>query len=99
MPPQAQVNPIMQFVPFIFIFGIFYFLIIRPQRQREKEHKALLGKLAKNDEVVTAAGIHGTVVSVKDTTVIIRIDENVKMEIDKSAVAFVKVKPATNEGK
>jgi len=89
----------MQFIPFIFIFGIFYFLIIRPQRQREKEHKAMLGKLAKNDEVVTAAGIHGTVVNVKDTTVIIRIDENVKMEIDKSAVAFVKVKPATNEGK
>jgi preprotein translocase subunit YajC len=99
MPPQAQVNPIMQFIPFIFIFGIFYFLIIRPQRQREKEHKAMLAKIAKNDEVVTAAGIHGTVVNVKDTTVVIRIDENVKMEIDKSAVAFVKVKPATNEGK
>ncbi len=99
MPPQAQVNPLMQFAPLLFIFGIFYFLIIRPQRQREKEHKAMLGKLAKNDEVVTSAGIHGTVVNVKDTTVIIRVDDNVKMEIDKSSVAYVKVKPATNEGK
>ena len=99
MPTQAQLNPIMQFIPFIFIFGIFYFLIIRPQKQREKEHKALLAKLAKNDEIVTAAGIHGTVVSVKDTTVIVRIDDNAKIEIDKAAVAYVKTKPATNEGK
>jgi preprotein translocase subunit YajC len=99
MPPQQQLNPIVQFVPFIFIFGIFYFLIIRPQRQREKEMKAMIGRLAKNDEIVTAAGIHGTVVSVKETTVIVRIDENVKIEIDKSAVAYVKTKPATNEGK
>jgi preprotein translocase subunit YajC len=99
MPPQTQLNPIMQFVPFLFIFGIFYFLIIRPQRQREKEHKALLGRLAKNDEIVTAAGIHGTVVSVKDMTVIVRVDDNVKIEIDKAAVAYVKTKPAANEGK
>jgi preprotein translocase subunit YajC len=99
MPPQTQLNSIMQFVPFLFIFGIFYFLIIRPQRQREKEHKALLGRLAKNDEIVTAAGIHGTVVSVKDTTVVVRVDDNVKIEIDKAAVAYVKTKPAANEGK
>lgn len=99
MPTQTQLNPLMQFIPFVFIFGIFYFLIIRPQKQREKEHKALLAKLAKNDEIVTAAGIHGTVVSVKDTTVIVRIDDNAKIEIDKSAVAYVKTKPATNEGK
>jgi len=89
----------MQFIPFIFIFGIFYFLIIRPQKQREKEHKALLARLAKNDEIVTAAGIHGTVVNVKDTTVIVRVDDNAKIEIDKAAVAYVKTKPATNEGK
>jgi preprotein translocase subunit YajC len=89
----------MQFVPFLFIFGIFYFLIIRPQRQSEKEHKALLGRLAKNDEIVTASGIHGTVVNVKDTTVVVRVDDNVKIEIDKAAVAYVKTKPATNEGK
>lgn len=99
MPTQTQLSPLMQFIPFVFIFGIFYFLIIRPQKQREKEHKALLAKLAKNDEIVTAAGIHGTVVSVKETTVIVRIDDNAKMEIDKAAVAYVKTKPATNEGK
>jgi preprotein translocase subunit YajC len=99
MPPQTQLNPLMQFIPFIFIFGIFYFLIIRPQKQREKEHKALLARLAKNDEIVTAAGIHGTVVSVKETTVIVRVDDNAKIEIDKAAVAYVKTKPATNEGK
>ena len=99
MPAQTQLNPIMQFIPFLFIFGIFYFLIIRPQKQREKEHKALLSRLAKNDEVVTSAGIHGTVVNVKDATVIIRVDDNAKIEVDKAAVAYVKTKPATNEGK
>ncbi|MBU0709864.1 MAG: preprotein translocase subunit YajC, partial [Candidatus Omnitrophica bacterium] len=77
--------------PLILIFVIFYFLLIRPQKQREKEHKAMLSELNKNDQVVTSSGIHGTVINVKDKTVILRIDDNVKIEIEKKSIAFKKV--------
>ncbi len=90
MPQTPQVNPLMQFFPLILIFIIFYFLLIRPQKTKEKEHQKMLTSLNKNDEVVTNGGIHGTIVNVKGKTVILRIDENVKMEIEKSAVAVVK---------
>jgi preprotein translocase subunit YajC len=65
-------------------------MLIRPQKKREKEHQKLLGNLNKNDDVVTSGGIHGTIVNVKEKTVILRIDENVKMEIEKSSIAYVK---------
>ncbi|MDP3731991.1 MAG: preprotein translocase subunit YajC [Candidatus Omnitrophota bacterium] len=90
MPQTAQVNPLINFLPLILIFVIFYFLLIRPQKSKEKEHSKMLGNLNKNDEVVASSGIHGTIVNVKDKTVILRIDDNVKMEIEKSAIAYVK---------
>jgi len=81
---------LVQFFPLILIFIIFYFLLIRPQKQKEKEHQKMLAGIDKNDAVVTSSGIHGTVVSVKEKTLILRIDENVKMEIEKSNVAYIK---------
>jgi len=87
MPQQALMS---QLVMMAMIFAIFYFLLIRPQKQKEKDHQQMLGALAKNDEVVTASGIHGTVVNVKDKTVIVRVDDNVKIEMEKSSIAFVK---------
>ncbi len=95
----AQINPILQLVPFLFIFVIFYFLLIMPQRKQQKEHRNLLANLKKNDEVVTASGIHGTIVNVKDTTVILRVDENVKIEMEKNSIAALKNTPSTNQGK
>ena len=89
--PQTQAsNPIINLFPLILIFVIFYFLLIRPQKAREKEHQKMLSNLNKNDEVVTSSGIHGTIVNVKDKTVILRIDDNVKIEIDKNCVAYIK---------
>ena len=75
---------------------IFYFLVIRPQRQQQKKTKEMLANLKKNDEVVTVAGIHGTVVILKDKTVVLRVDENCRIEFDREAIATVKsneVKP------
>jgi len=89
--PQAQtVNPMIQLFPLILIFIIFYFLLIRPQKSREKEHKKMLNTLNKNDEIVTSSGIHGTIVNVKDKTFILRVDDNVKIEIEKNSVGYVK---------
>ena len=90
MPQSNAVSPLMQFFPLVLIFIIFYFLLIRPQKQKEKEHQKMLTGIDKNDEVVTLSGIHGTVVNVKDKTLILRIDENVKMEIEKNSVAYIK---------
>lgn len=89
--PQTQVaNPMFQLVPLALIFVIFYFLLIRPQKQKDKEHRKMLGNLNKNDEIVTSSGIHGTIVNVKEKTIILRVDDNVKMEMEKNCVAFVK---------
>ena len=93
--PQAQAaNPIVNLFPIIAIFVIFYFLLIRPQKTKEKEHQKMLLSLNKNDDVVTTGGIHGTIVNVKEKSVILRIDENVKMEVEKNCVAYVKKKGA-----
>lgn len=90
MQPAAQVNPLMNLLPIIFIFVIFYFIVLQPQKKQEKERKTMLNNVNKNDEVVTLSGIHGTIVNVKEKTLIMRIDDNVKIEIDKSAIAYVK---------
>jgi len=90
MPQTPQANPLVNLFPLILIFVIFYFLLIRPQKAKEKVHQKMLTNLNKNDEVVTSSGIHGTIVNVKDKTVILRIDDNVKMEIEKNAVVYVK---------
>ncbi|MFA5725314.1 MAG: preprotein translocase subunit YajC [Candidatus Omnitrophota bacterium] len=89
MQPQAA-NPVINLVPLVLIFVIFYFMLIRPQRKKEKEHQKTLSNLNKNDEVVTSSGIHGTIVNVKEKTIILRIDDNVKIELERNCVAFVK---------
>ncbi len=91
MSQQSVANPLVQLFPLALIFIIFYFLLIRPQKQKEKEHQTMLAGINKNDEVVTSGGIHGTIVNVKDKTVTLRIDDNVKMEIEKSSVAYIKL--------
>ncbi|MCG2713685.1 MAG: preprotein translocase subunit YajC [Candidatus Omnitrophica bacterium] len=90
MPQQTVANPLVQLFPLALIFIIFYFLLIRPQKQKEKAHRKMLEGVNKNDEIVTLGGIHGTVVNVKDKTLTLRIDDNVKMEIEKSSVAYIK---------
>ncbi len=89
MPPEQTVNPLMQFVPLIFIFFIFYFIVIKPQKGKQEAFKKMIADLKKNDEVVTTGGIHGTIINVKDKTVIVRIDDNVKIEVDKEAIASI----------
>ncbi len=88
-PGAAQPSPLSAFVPFIFIAVIFYFLIIRPQQKRTREHANLVGGLKVGDSVVTNSGIHGIVSSIRDTTFMVKIADNVKVEIDKAAIAKV----------
>lgn len=96
---QQAVNPLVNFMPLILIFVVFYFLLIRPQQKRQKEHEQMVKNLAKNDEVVTNAGIHGTIINVKDTTITLRVDDNVKLEVEKHSIAYVKKRRGEEEAK
>ena len=90
----AQGNPMMQFLPLMVImFAVMYFLIIRPQKQKEKKRKEMISNVRKQDKVVTAGGVHGVVVSVKENEVVVRVDDakDVKIKIDKSALTPVSV--------
>ncbi|MDR0706305.1 MAG: preprotein translocase subunit YajC [Treponema sp.] len=82
-------NALVSFVPFILIIGIFYFLIIRPQNKKQKETQKMLGALKKGDRIVTIGGVHGTIQKVKEASVIVKVDENTKMEFSRSAVSSV----------
>src|ERR1041385_2220089 len=77
------------FLPFIFIFIIMYFVMIRPQKKRQQQQQQLIGSLKTGDRVVTNAGIHGLISNVKETTVLVKVADNVKIEIDKSAITNV----------
>ena len=65
-------------------------MLIRPQQKKQKDFEKMLKGLKKNDEVVTSGGIHGTILNVKDDTLTLKIDDNVKIEVNKSAIGYVK---------
>ncbi len=88
-PGAAAPNPLASFIPIILIFIIMYFVLFRPQMRRQKELRALVSALKTGDRVVTASGIHGIITNVKDTTVTVKVADNVKIEMEKSAVASV----------
>ena len=77
------------FLPFVLILLIMYFLMIRPQSKKQKETQRMLDALKKGDKVVTIGGIHGTVSSVKENTVVVRVDEGIKIEFNRTAIATV----------
>ena len=80
---------LMNFFPLIAIIGIFYFLIIRPQNKKQKETQKMLSAIKKGDKVVTIGGIHGTIQTVRESTVIVRVDETTKLELSRSAISSV----------
>jgi len=87
--PGQQPNLLMQMFPLILIFVLFYFVLIRPQQKRQKEHQKLVAALKTGDKVVTNSGIHGIVANVKEQTVLIKVADNVKLEFDRSAVVSI----------
>ena len=80
----------MSLIPFLLIFIIFYFLLIRPQQKRQKEQKALLEALKKGDKVVTASGIWGTVTNLGKDTVTLQIADTTKIKIQRESIARIR---------
>ena len=75
------------FIPLILIFLIFYFLLLRPQLKRQKEHKKMTEALAKNDEVVTSGGIAGKVIKLDDSFVTVLVADGVQVQVQRTAIA------------
>jgi preprotein translocase subunit YajC len=77
-------------LPLVLIFVIFYFLLIRPQQKRAKEHKTMLDNLKKGDKIITSGGMYGVIESVGTNTITIKVGENVKVKIGKAYVATLR---------
>lgn len=89
--PLAQAQPggggLAQFLPIILLFVGMWFLIIAPQRKRQKAHEKMLSELKSGDNIITNGGIYGTITNVKDDCFVVRIADNTKIELGKNFVA------------
>lgn len=95
----AQGDPIMSLIasllPLILIIVVFYFLLIRPQQKRAKEHRQMLENLKRGDKVITIGGLYGVIEAVNPNTVILKIADNVKIKVSKQSIAALR--PPTEE--
>jgi len=73
-------------LPFVLMFAVFYFLLIRPQQRKQKHRSAMLNQLKKGDKVVTIGGMHGTILEISDDVVVLRVNDTTKVTFDRSAV-------------
>ena len=87
--PLPAQSPFSQFIPFILIFVIFYFLLIRPQKQKQKKLQLQVDAMRPGDKVITAGGIHGLITGLKKLSVTVKVDNNTKIQFEKSAIATV----------
>ena len=82
------------FIPLILMFVIFYFLLIRPQQKRSKEHRQMVSNLKKGDRIVTSGGIHGRITGLDDTTLTVEIADKVRVKVARGNVSTM-VQPAS----
>jgi preprotein translocase subunit YajC len=87
--PEGGAAGFMSFVPLVLMFAIFYFLLIRPQQKRSKEHRGMLANLKKDDRIVTSGGLHGRVTGLDETTLTVEIADKVRVKISRGNVAAI----------
>jgi preprotein translocase subunit YajC len=98
-PPPGAANPLVQFIPFALVLGIFYFIILRPMRQKQQKIDAFLKELKVGDQVVTSGGIYGSITRVTDQSVQLQIAERVRVEVSRAAiVGYQGQKPVAQDG-
>ena len=88
VPPQGALG-LLQFIPIVLIFVLMYFMMIRPQLKRQKEHRQMVDKLARGDEIVTSGGIAGRIEEVGETFLTVEIAEGTKVKLQKGAINAV----------
>ena len=85
--PSQQANPILSFLPLVLMFVVFYFLLIRPQQKRQREHAQMIKNLKKGDRVVTSGGIIGTVHTLQDDYLVLKVgDQDTKIEVLRTGI-------------
>jgi preprotein translocase subunit YajC len=84
-------------LPWVLIFGIFWFFLIRPQQKQKKEHQNMLDNLSIGDKIVTIGGIKGKIIKIKDSNVRVRVSSNVDIDFVKNAVSRVEEKSSSNK--
>ncbi|XEC93156.1 preprotein translocase subunit YajC [Paenibacillus tarimensis] len=84
-------------MPFVLMFAVFYFLLIRPQQKKQKQRSQMLNQLKKGDKVVTIGGLHGTILEITDDIVVLRVNDATKMTFDRSAINTVSSSAAAAE--
>ena len=89
MAPQEQPSLLVTMLPLLLIFVVFYLFIIRPQKKREEQRKAMIQAVKKGDRIITAGGIHAKILQVDDTSVLAEVDSSTKLRFDKTAIASV----------
>ncbi len=87
------------FIPLILMFVIFYFLLIRPQQKKAKEHREMIANLKKGDKIVTSGGIYGTITGIDDNTMMIEIAEKVRVKLNRANVAGLAQSAASQSSK
>jgi len=100
-PGAGGPGPLVTILPFILIFVIMYFMVIRPQQKKAKEHQEMLNKLKRNDEVMTSGGIYGKVIDLKETVVTVEVAPNVRVRVHRPQISAVLTgeKAVAKEGK
>ncbi len=97
--PNSTVNPLIQFIPFVLVLGIFYFVILLPMKRRQKKVEEFLGALKVGDKVVTTGGLYGSVAKLDSDSVQLQIAPNVRVEVSRAAiVGYQGQPPVTAEG-
>ena len=91
--PGGMGSLVFQLLPFLLIFGVFYFLIIMPQRKRQQQLQAMISALKAGDRIITSGGIIATVTSVRETTLIVRSADKTMLEISRAAVTGLAEEP------
>ena len=86
-PPAGGASPLVSFIPFVLVLGIFYFVILMPMKKRQKKVDEFLAALKSGDRVVTTGGLYGTVAKVEEQSVHLQIAPNVRVEVARSAIA------------
>ncbi len=89
VPAQEGPPLLIQFFPFLIILVMFYFLLIRPQQKKMKEHRAMVDALKSGDKVIVGGGIHGVVTNLKEGVITVRIADSVKIDVERSSVTTV----------
>lgn len=89
------------FLPLVLIFIVFYFFLIRPQSKKQKEMQNMLAQLKKGDKVITIGGIHGSIFSIDEKTVVLKVDDNTKIKFNRSAISALETEnvPSAKDSK